>query len=59
MNLGYNGEKKAIWDKYDPDQSSYSVPTPIIAAIGGGYVHHRLIVRLSLLMGLQAYRSSY
>ena len=44
MNLGYNGEKKAIWDKYVPDQSSYSVPTPIIAAIGGGYVHHRLTV---------------
>jgi hypothetical protein len=51
MNLGYNGEKKAIWDKYVPDQSSYSVPTPIIAAIGGGYVHHRLTIRVSLLMG--------
>lgn len=38
MNLGYNGEKKALWDKYDPELSTYFVPTPIISAIGGGYV---------------------
>ncbi|KAF3034004.1 hypothetical protein E8E11_002105 [Didymella keratinophila] len=36
MNLGYNGEKKALWDKYDPELSTYFVPTPIISAIGGG-----------------------
>lgn len=42
MNLGYNGEKKSVWDKYDPSLSRYSVPTPIIAAIGGGYVRHPL-----------------
>jgi hypothetical protein len=36
MNLGYNGEKKALWDKYDPKLSTYFVPTPIISAIGGG-----------------------
>jgi hypothetical protein len=38
MNLGYNGAQKALWDKYDPKASSYFVPTPIISAIGGGYV---------------------
>jgi hypothetical protein len=38
MNLGYNGEKKALWDKYDPKLSTYFVPTPVISAIGGGYV---------------------
>ena len=38
MNLGYNGEKKALWDKYDPNITTYFVPTPIISAIGGGYV---------------------
>lgn len=38
MILGYNGEKKALWDKYDPNLSTYFVPTPIISAIGGGYV---------------------
>ncbi|KAF2625397.1 hypothetical protein BU25DRAFT_372530 [Macroventuria anomochaeta] len=36
MNLGYNGEKKALWDKYDPKLSTYFVPTPVISAIGGG-----------------------
>ncbi|KAJ8112971.1 hypothetical protein OPT61_g4795 [Boeremia exigua] len=36
MNLGYNGERKVLWDKYDPSLSAYSVPTPIISAIGGG-----------------------
>jgi hypothetical protein len=38
VNLGYNGQQKALWDKYNPTLSSYSVPTPIISAIGGGYV---------------------
>jgi hypothetical protein len=38
MNLGYNGEKQALWDKYDPALSTYFVPTPVISAIGGGYV---------------------
>ena len=38
MNLGYNGEKKALWDKYDPTLTTYFVPTPILSAIGGGYV---------------------
>ncbi len=36
MNLGYNGEKQALWDKYDPKLSTYSVPTPVISVIGGG-----------------------
>ncbi|KAH6639629.1 hypothetical protein C7974DRAFT_388904 [Boeremia exigua] len=36
MNLGYNGERKSLWDKYDPELSTYFVPTPIISAIGGG-----------------------
>ncbi|UPX17203.1 uncharacterized protein EKO05_0007572 [Ascochyta rabiei] len=36
MNLGFNGEKQALWDKYDPSLSTYSVPTPVISAIGGG-----------------------
>ncbi|KAJ4986475.1 cell wall anchored protein [Stagonosporopsis vannaccii] len=36
MNLGYNGERKALWDRYDPAISDYFVPTPIISAIGGG-----------------------
>ncbi|KAJ4361305.1 hypothetical protein N0V95_002007 [Ascochyta clinopodiicola] len=36
MNLGFNGEKKALWDKYDPSLSTYLVPTPVISAIGGG-----------------------
>jgi hypothetical protein len=36
MNLGYNGEQKALWDKYDPTLSNYSIPTPIISVIGGG-----------------------
>jgi hypothetical protein len=44
MNLGYNGEKKALWDKYDPKLSTYFVPTPIISAIGGGYVPAFLFV---------------
>ncbi|XPS77663.1 hypothetical protein M3J09_009690 [Ascochyta lentis] len=36
MNLGFNGEKKALWDKYDPTLSTYLVPTPVVSAIGGG-----------------------
>ncbi|KAF2636065.1 hypothetical protein P280DRAFT_493390 [Massarina eburnea CBS 473.64] len=36
MNLGYNGPAKSLWDKYDPKVSNYSVPTPVISAIGGG-----------------------
>ncbi|KAF2127052.1 hypothetical protein P153DRAFT_377359 [Dothidotthia symphoricarpi CBS 119687] len=36
MNLGYNGGASTIWDRFDPKLSQYSVPTPIIAAIGGG-----------------------
>ncbi|KAF2117870.1 hypothetical protein BDV96DRAFT_405557 [Lophiotrema nucula] len=36
MNMGYNGPSKTLWDKYDPKVSTYFVPTPVIAAIGGG-----------------------
>lgn len=36
MNLGYNGPKNTLWDKYDPSVSKYFVPTPVISAIGGG-----------------------
>ncbi|KAF2704804.1 hypothetical protein K504DRAFT_389220 [Pleomassaria siparia CBS 279.74] len=36
MNLGYNGPAKALWDKYDPKVSTYFVPTPVIAVVGGG-----------------------
>lgn len=36
MNLGMNGQSKAIWDKYDPKLAIYFVPTPIIKVIGGG-----------------------
>lgn len=38
MNLGFNGEKQAVWDKYNPTLSTYFVPTPVISVIGGGYV---------------------
>lgn len=38
MVLGYNGADKKLWDKFDPKLSTYVVPTPIVAAIGGGYV---------------------
>lgn len=49
MNLGYNGERKVLWDKYDPKASTYFVPTPIISAIGGGYVvKHHSLTRLAL-----------
>ncbi|KAF1940761.1 hypothetical protein EJ02DRAFT_423610 [Clathrospora elynae] len=36
MVLGYNGKAGKLWDKYDPELSHYVVPSPIIAAIGGG-----------------------
>ncbi|KAF1839262.1 hypothetical protein BDW02DRAFT_585319 [Decorospora gaudefroyi] len=36
MVLGYNGREKKLWDKYDPGLDTYVVPSPIIAAIGGG-----------------------
>lgn len=36
MNLGYNGPQKALWDKYDPNVSTYFVPTPVISVVGGG-----------------------
>lgn len=58
MNLGYNGEKRALWDKYDPKLSTYFVPTPIISAIGGGYVSRTMNEKRSWLTGLQAYRRS-
>ena len=38
VNMGYNGEQKVLWDKYNPTLSAYSVPSPIISVIGGGYV---------------------
>lgn len=38
INLGYNGEQRALWDKFEPSIPSYSVPTPILSVIGGGYV---------------------
>lgn len=36
MVLGYNGEDAKLWDKYQPQIHQYVVPSPIIAAIGGG-----------------------
>lgn len=38
MVLGSNTgkEENGLWDKYDPNLSSYVVPSQIIAAIGGG-----------------------
>ncbi|KAF2794341.1 hypothetical protein K505DRAFT_28250 [Melanomma pulvis-pyrius CBS 109.77] len=36
MNLGYNGPSNTLWDKYDPKVSTYFVPTPVIAVVGGG-----------------------
>ncbi|KAJ4358023.1 uncharacterized protein N0V89_002602 [Didymosphaeria variabile] len=36
MNLGYNGEKNVLWDKWDPSATKYFVPTPVISVIGGG-----------------------
>jgi hypothetical protein len=36
MNLGYNGQQKTLWDKYDPKISTYFVPTPVISVVGGG-----------------------
>lgn len=38
MVLGYNGEDAKLWDKFQPNISAYVVPSPIIAAVGGGYV---------------------
>lgn len=35
-NLGYNGQGNTLWDKYDPNISTYFVPTPVISVIGGG-----------------------
>jgi hypothetical protein len=52
MNLGYNGEKQALWDKYDPKLSTYFVPTPIISVIGGGYVLILLCHKTTLLIAL-------
>ena len=38
MVLGYNGGDAKLWDKFQPKLDDYVVPSPIIAAIGGGYV---------------------
>jgi hypothetical protein len=37
MVLGYNGGEAKLWDKFSPQLDDYVVPSPIIAAIGGGY----------------------
>jgi hypothetical protein len=39
MVLGYNGGDSKLWDKFDPQLDDYVVPSPIIAAVGGGYVY--------------------
>jgi hypothetical protein len=41
MVLGYNGDDAKLWDKFQPNISAYVVPSPIISAIGGGYVHFK------------------
>jgi hypothetical protein len=41
MVLGYNGGDSKLWDKFDPKLDDYVVPSPIIAAVGGGYVYPR------------------
>ncbi|KAI4700013.1 hypothetical protein J4E81_004047 [Alternaria sp. BMP 2799] len=38
MVLGYNGGDSKLWDKFSPQLDDYVVPSPIIAAVGGGYV---------------------
>ena len=59
MNLGYNGEKKALWDKYDPTLTTYFVPTPIISAIGGGYALPFLHIKAMMLTVTQTYWRSH
>ncbi|KAF2437289.1 hypothetical protein P171DRAFT_437884 [Karstenula rhodostoma CBS 690.94] len=36
MNLGYNGGKNVLWDKWDSSATKYFVPSPVISVIGGG-----------------------
>jgi len=36
MVLGYNGGDSKLWDKFSPQLDDYVVPSPIIAAVGGG-----------------------
>lgn len=36
MNLGYNGPANGLWDEYDPNVSTYFVPTPVLSVVGGG-----------------------
>ncbi|KAI4954308.1 hypothetical protein J4E91_002020 [Alternaria rosae] len=36
MVLGYNGGDSKLWDKFSPQLHEYVVPSPIIAAVGGG-----------------------
>jgi hypothetical protein len=48
MVLGYNGGDSKLWDKFDPQLDDYVVPSPIIAAIGGGYVLHTSVKRCRL-----------
>ncbi|XP_014552037.1 hypothetical protein COCVIDRAFT_30500 [Bipolaris victoriae FI3] len=36
MVLGFNGEGAKLWDKFQPKIDDYVVPSPIVAAIGGG-----------------------
>ena len=62
MVLGYNGGDSKLWDKFSPQLDDYVVPSPIIAAVGGGYVftvhHHKLsqLIRTGLQGVLQRLR---
>jgi hypothetical protein len=38
MVPGYNGGDAKLWDKFNPQLDDYVVPSPIINAIGGGWV---------------------
>jgi hypothetical protein len=60
MVLGYNGGDSKLWDKFDPQLDDYVVPSPIIAAVGGGYVLHTAVKQLrgDILISLHITHSS-